>query len=181
MLPHMPHKCWLQGDLLIPQVYHQVRQRLQDMLGLDSDHVLDCRGNHDAFSTVRCNSSYTTMLGTHWTIRCQASQSQTFRIWHESEAGTLAPFQQPLVESRAGKQDLYYATSPHWRDPKLRVAAHQLPAPAQAHAGDACPAAHLIGIDAAPDPGLRGPLNFLGHLPSGALQDLESLLSAAAE
>ena len=36
-------------------VYRQAVLRLQDTLGLDSGHVLDCRGNHDAFSVpVRC-------------------------------------------------------------------------------------------------------------------------------
>ena len=94
----------------------------------------------------------------------------------------LCPLPQlQAFESRAGDQDLYFASSPHWRDPKLRVAAKQLAAPGPGQASDACPAAHFIGIDAAPDPGLRGPLNFLGHLPSGALLDLEAELRAAAE
>ena len=38
-------------------VYRQAVLRLQDKLGLDSGQVLDCRGNHDAFSVpVRCRA-----------------------------------------------------------------------------------------------------------------------------
>ena len=41
----------------------------------------------------------------------------------------------------------------------------------------ACPAAVLVGLDAAPDPGLRGPTNFAGALRWGDLRQLDAELA----
>lgn len=40
-----------------------------------------------------------------------------------------------------------------------------------------CPAAMLVGVDAAPEPGLRGPTNFHGLLHAAVLQDLDKTLA----
>ena len=39
-----------------------------------------------------------------------------------------------------------------------------------------CPAALLLGVDAAPEPGLRGPTNFHGSLSGVLLAELDALL-----
>lgn len=40
-----------------------------------------------------------------------------------------------------------------------------------------CPVALLAGCDATPDPGLRGPTNFVGFVGAAALADLDAQLA----
>lgn len=43
---------------------------------------------------------------------------------------------------------------------------------------DKCPVAVLVGVDATPEPGLRGPTNFAGTLHGEAVQGLNQTLTA---
>lgn len=43
-----------------------------------------------------------------------------------------------------------------------------------------CAAAVLVGIDVSPEPGLRGPTNFVGLCGPALLAELDSVLSAAS-
>lgn len=43
---------------------------------------------------------------------------------------------------------------------------------------DKCPVAVLVGVDATPEPGLRGPTNFAGTLNGEAVQGLNQTLTA---
>jgi hypothetical protein len=44
---------------------------------------------------------------------------------------------------------------------------------------DKCPVAVLVGIDATPDPGLRGPTNFAGTLRETDILELDAALTEA--
>ena len=69
--------------------------------------------------------------------------------------------------------DLYTTVSTGWRNASARVRTTLLHSRSNK---TACASVALVGIDAAPSPGLRGPTNFLGVATSGLLHDLDMAL-----
>ena len=85
--------------------------------------------------------------------------------------------QSPLRVRRNGPADLFHTFSTGWRNASARVRTTVLHPPAHAASGAAsCPSVVLLGLDAAPSPGQRGPTNFMGAATDVLLHDLEDEL-----
>ena len=86
--------------------------------------------------------------------------------------------------SRGSGSDLFSTYAAEGRRNKTaRVLVHPLPAAVggrrSSNDGGPCPTAMLLGIDATPEPGLRGPTNFVGVLTAAMLRTVRQTIDKA--
>uniref|UniRef100_A0A383VD17 Calcineurin-like phosphoesterase domain-containing protein n=1 Tax=Tetradesmus obliquus TaxID=3088 RepID=A0A383VD17_TETOB len=176
------------------QAYERAWRQLAQSAQLPASAILDLRGNHDVFDTLR--NSPQDWFATHSAAAAahgrQAAATQ--RLWLSTLPGQLLlqPQQQHSRKQRRGsgsagerRQLLQQqgtgvgnssnsSSSAHSAQ-KLRSAGRAVMAAADAAAA-ACPAALLLGIDLAPNIGLHSPTNFFGVAGPALLQQLQQRL-----
>jgi hypothetical protein len=184
------------------QAYDVAWKQLAKSAQLPASVILDLRGNHDVFDTVRNSPQdlFATHSATAAAFGRQAAATQ--RLWLTAlPAQTLLPKQQQQQQQQNNQQQ---HSKRHHRGSigerrqqrrlqlqgfgtgsssnstgtavgKPQLASRQTLA-ADARAAAACPAALLLGLDLAPNVGLHSPSNFFGVAGPALLQQLQQRL-----
>ena len=149
------------------QRYEQLLLLLRDNAGIPLSSIVDVRGNHDGFNRAPRGSAQDYF--THYSATGRVLKDPFKRVWshfllppagndfdeqEESSSSTLGKTPGAISNSSAVNRSLIGLEE--W---KMRFKTED----DKSINSSFCPAAVLLGIDFAEDPGFKNPLNFLGH------------------
>ncbi|GAX82028.1 hypothetical protein CEUSTIGMA_g9456.t1 [Chlamydomonas eustigma] len=156
-------------------LYHTLWRQLANSSHLPASAVMDVRGNHDTFDVIRGSpSDFFTQY------------SATAHYVHERSTGSNCGTRLQAVSRELVRTDCHKSSHQrvHVREVKFRhfypseETIHIDPSGIEGNDNTACPAVLLLSVDATPDPGLRGPTNFLGVAKLDLLLQVEAAMNA---
>jgi hypothetical protein len=202
-LRHRCH-CTAAAPIGCCQAYENAWKQLAQAAKLPASAILDLRGNHDVFDTIRNSEQDKFAVHSAAAAAHGRQAAATQRLWlSQLPAQLLLPEQQQQhtkrrhhrgsAERRQLQQQLQHTVNAgsnsssavfaqglrsRGRTALAAAAAHVKPAESSAAGGggSACPAALLLGLDLAPNVGLHSPSNFFGVAGPALLQQLQQRL-----